>query len=211
LTFDVTSDDYKVITMTYNDSYARTNLVKFTIYDSNGNLMQTFEASSNNCTFTYDAYYTISDFASVEMLVSSASTTDTATKTWKIWLATYLDPANQTGIILPGANKPIIPAELLGINTGGVNTFSLSDSVANVLPVKVSADVLQIFACGIIMVICGLFSAQSSVKGTVIVSVIAALLYWMDFLHTNLWGTLAFAFVLAIFNVFAYASQTEGN
>ena len=62
---------------------------------------------------------------------------------------------------------------------------------------------------GLIMIISALFSYQHSVKGCVIVAIIAAVMTYLGFLPLNLPWVCCMV-VLAFFAVYAHSAQNEG-
>ena len=104
--------DYRTIHMSYLDSYSRNNLVNFTISNATS-VLQTYESITNSVSYVYDASLTADSYLAVNLHVTNPDSGYTYDKSYTLWLKKYADPTNQTGLILPGAKKPLIPAAFL--------------------------------------------------------------------------------------------------
>ena len=184
--------DYRTIHMSYLDTYSRNNLVNFTISNATS-VLQTYESITNSVSYVYDATLISDNYIGVTMYVSNTASDYTLEKSYTFWLKTYADPTNQTGLILPGAKKPLIPAAFWS-DTG--------------LPVKLDSELIQLIICGVLMVIAGLFGAQHSAKGALLVAGIAAIFTVLGLLVIDpIW--VAMMVVIGILTLFSYARDYD--
>ena len=191
LTSDV-SLDYRLVHMSYFDSDGRNNLVTFTIWNAT-TILQTYSSVTNNVSYIYDATETDDSYLAVVLHVSNPDSGYTYDKSYTVWLKKYADPTNQTGLILPGAKKPLIPAPFWS-DVG--------------LPVKLDGELIQLIICGILMVIAGLFGAQHSAKGALLVAGIAAIFTVLGLLVIDpIW--VAMMVVIGVLALFSYARDYD--
>lgn len=185
--------DYKTVYMTYTDTDLRNNMVNFTISNVTS-VLQTYESVTNSVSYVYDATSISDNYIGVTMHISNTASDYTLEKTYTFWLKTYADPTNQSGLILPGASKPLIPEAFWNSETG--------------IPIKLDSELIQLIACGILMVIAGLFGVQYSTKGALLVAGIAALFTVMGIITIDsIW--VATMVVIAIMTLFAYARDYD--
>lgn len=191
LTSDV-SLDYRLVHMSYFDSDGRNNLVNFTIWNAT-TILQTYSSVTNDVSYIYDATESDDSYLAVILHVSNPDSGYTYDKSYTVWLKKYADPTNQTGLILPGAKKPLIPAPFWS-DVG--------------LPVKLDGELIQLIICGILMVIAGLFGAQHSAKGALLVAGIAVIFTVLGLLVIDpIW--VAMMVVIGILTLFSYARDYD--
>jgi len=184
--------DYRTIYMSYADSYNRNNIVNFTISNAT-TILQTYESVTNGISYIYDATSLSDTYLSVTLHISNADSDYTLDKAYTFWLKTYADPTNQSGLILPGAKKPLIPAAFWS-DVG--------------FPIKLDSELIQLIVCGILMVIAGLFGAQHSAKGALLVAGIAAICTVFELIVIDpIW--IAMMVVIAIMTLFSYARDYD--
>lgn len=184
--------DYRLVHMSYFDSDGRNNLVTFTIWNAT-TILQTYSSVTNDVSYIYDATESDDSYLAVVLHVSNPDSGYTYDKSYTVWLKKYADPTNQTGLILPGAKKPLIPAPFWS-DVG--------------LPVKLDGELIQLIICGILMVIAGLFGAQHSPKGALLVAGIAVIFTVLGLLVIDpIW--VAMMVVIGILTLFSYARDYD--
>jgi hypothetical protein len=180
------------VLMQYHDGLGKSNTVSYVVSDTNGTVLYTSGATALN-----DYYYTYtlpvgspSGIYTVKLTITDGIST--IIKNWSFTKKQYSDETNQSGLILPGAKKPIIPI-----------SFPM-------IPVDVSSDVIQVIFCIILMIVAGLFGVNYSAKGTLIVALLALLFTYFELIRID-WLWAVTMVVLGILTIFSYASQNEGN
>lgn len=192
VTYTTIFKDNKDVVMQYNDPYHKGNTICYTVYDKTNAVLY----SSGDMTLdTYYHTYTLpvgsADGIYMVKLIVKKDGLQTI-KDWSFTKKKYIDDTNQSGFILPGAKKPIVPMFL------------------PMIPVEISDDVIQTIFCIIIMIVAGLFGVNHSAKGTLIVAILALLFTYFGLIHIDwLWGVTMV--VLGILAIFSYASQNEAN
>jgi len=192
VTYSVAFNNNANVLMQYHDGLGKSNTVSYVVSDTNGTVLYTSGATALN-----DYYYTYtlpvgspSGIYTVKLTITDGIST--IIKNWSFTKKQYSDETNQSGLILPGAKKPIIPI-----------SFPM-------IPVDVSSDVIQVIFCIILMIVAGLFGVNYSAKGTLIVALLALLFTYFELIRID-WLWAVTMVVLGILTIFSYASQNEGN
>ena len=92
-------------------------------------------------------------------------------------------------VVLPGATKPLFPLELPMID-GAEKT----------------SDIKQIFFCGILMVIAGLFGVNHSARGTLILALVTLVFTFFKFIYID-WMWVMTMVVIGVLTVFSYSQN----
>ena len=192
VTYSVAFNNNANVLMQYHDGLGKSNTVSYVVSDTNGTVLYTSGATALN-----DYYYTYtlpvgspSGIYTVKLTITDGISI--IIKNWSFTKKQYSDETNQSGLILPGAKKPIIPI-----------SFPM-------IPVDVSSDVIQVIFCIILMIVAGLFGVNYSAKGTLIVALLALLFTYFELIRID-WLWAVTMVVLGILTIFSYASQNEGN
>ena len=192
VTYSVSFNNNTDILMRYYDGLSKGNTINYVVADANGTVLYTTGTIvSNNYYHIYSLPVGSSPGIYTVKLTISSNGVSTV-KDWSFSKKNYLDETNQSGLILPGAKKPIIPLTI------------------PMIPVEVSGNVIQIIFCIVLMIVAGLFGVNYSAKGTLIVALLALLFTYFGLIHID-WLWAVTMVVLGILTIFSYASQNEAN
>lgn len=184
--------DNSKIQMYYQDSKSNNNLIRFMIQDTEGTILYDSGLRQTNA---FSQQYTLNtdEWVKVTLTISrpngmriTLSDGVTKTLTWSFHKQ-FINPQGE--IQLPGATKPLFPAQLPMID--GVETTD---------------QIKQIFFCGILMVIAGLFGANHSAKGTLVLGFVALLFTFFGFIHID-WMWAMMMVVIGVLTIFSYANN----
>lgn len=195
VTYSTNFQDNSIINMYYKDTNNNNNLVRYYIQDTDGTLLYDSGTQQTNNFF---AQYSLNTNEYVKVVLSitrydgGAVTISDGTLFTTIWnyiKKDYVDDDNQHGLILPGANKPLFPVEIPMLD--GVETTN---------------EVKQIFFCGILMVIAGLFGVNHSARGTLVLGLVALAFTFFEFIYID-WMWVMMMVVIGVLTIFSYAQN----
>ena len=194
VTYSTNFQDNAIINMYYQDTNNHDNLVRYYIIDTDGVLLYDSGTQQTNQFF---AQYSLNTDEYVKVVLTitrydggavTISDGNIFTSSWNYIKRTLIGDDGLT-VVLPGANKPLFPLELPMIDGA-----------------EMTSDIKQIFFCGILMVIAGLFGVNHSARGTLILALVALVFTFFKFIYID-WMWVMTMVVIGVLTVFSYAQN----
>lgn len=194
VTYSTNFQDNAIINMYYQDTNNHDNLVRYYIVDTDNVLLYDSGTQQTNNFF---AQYSLNTDEYVKVVLTitrydggavTISDGNIFTSAWNYIKRTLVGDDGFT-VILPDAKKPLFPLELPMID-GAQMTF----------------DIKQIFFCGVLMVIAGLFGVNHSARGTLILGLVALVFTFFKFIYID-WAWVMTMVVIGVLTVFSYSQN----
>lgn len=194
VTYSTNFQDNAIINMYYQDTNNHDNLVRYYIVDTDNVLLYDSGTQQTNNFF---AQYSLNtdDYVKVVLTITrydggavTISDGNVFTSMWN-YIKRNLVGDDGLTVVLPGATKPLFPLELPMID-GAEKT----------------SDIKQIFFCGILMVIAGLFGVNHSARGTLILALVTLVFTFFKFIYID-WMWVMTMVVIGVLTVFSYSQN----
>lgn len=194
VTYSTNFQDNAIINMYYRDTNNHDNLVRYYIVDTDNVLLYDSGTQQTNNFF---AQYSLNtdDYVKVVLTITrydggavTISDGNVFTSAWN-YIKRALVGDDGFTVILPDATKPLFPLELPMIDGA-----------------EMTSDIKQIFFCGILMVIAGLFGVNHSARGTLILGLVALVFTFFKFIYID-WAWVMTMVVIGVLTVFSYAQN----